>query len=91
MNENMTYTYKLSDGVLHRIIQILQEAMLLNIDVADLMRQIELRASDDDSSKLVLTHEYEEMIVAWHKKLVDDAEKLQSERETTKKGVLLVD
>ena len=35
-------SYKLSDNVLARIVQIVQEGLLLGVDVVDLMRQIEV-------------------------------------------------
>jgi len=49
-------TYKLSDSVLIRIVQIVQEAFATGVDVSDIMRQLELNEAGD--GQLVFTQEY---------------------------------
>jgi transposase-like protein len=75
----MNKPYKLADSVLHRVIQMLQEAMLMGVDVADLMRQMQLVPDASDSHVLVLTEDYLEQVKRWHKQLLEDADKLTAE------------
>lgn len=75
----MNKPYKLADSVLHRVIQMVQEAMLMGVDVADLMRQIELRPNSEDSHVLVLTEEYLDQVKRWHTELLEKAEKLSAQ------------
>jgi hypothetical protein len=70
MSENST-EFKLSDSVLHRVVQIVQEGILLGIDVADLLRQIKLTTGIDEST-LVLTKEYVEFVELSHTKYLDE-------------------
>lgn len=78
----MSQEMKLADSVLHRIIQILQEALLMGVDVSDLMRQIRLVQDAGDSGTLVMSPEYEKQVNDMHEKLLQQAEELQaSERE----------
>ena len=82
---------KLADSVLHRIIQILQEAILLGIDVSDIMRQIRLVPDSSDPHVLVLTEDYVKQVSEWHKKLLDDAEQMSQKlkgEETTNKLIV---
>jgi len=75
----MEKPYKLADSVLHRVIQMLQEAMLVGVDVADLMRSMQLQPHENDPHVLVLTEEYTEQVKRWHKQLLDDAERLSAQ------------
>lgn len=75
----MNKPYRLADSVLHRVIQMLQEAMLIGVDIADLMRQMELKPDENDPHVLVLSEEYLEQIKRWHKQLLADAERLSSQ------------
>ena len=74
----MKTTYKLSDSVLHRIVQIVQEAFLTGVDCADIMRQIELE--EGSSGSLVLTSEYKEMVARQHAEMVKFAEEVQAKK-----------
>ena len=65
-------TYKFSDGVISRIAQILQEAILLGVDIVDILRQVEVQPSQDGTS-LELTAEYTQRVVEMHRKLVEEA------------------
>lgn len=77
---------KLSDQVLHRIVQVIQEAMLLGVDCSDIMRQIRLAVSTDDDSVLVLSEEYQKSVVAMHQKLLEEAMKKSSEKSVFVEG-----
>ena len=77
MSENST-EFKLSDSVLHRVVQIVQEGILLGIDVADLLRQIKLTPDTSSESTLVLTKEYVELVESSHKKYLEElSEKIE--------------
>lgn len=78
----MTQELKLADSVLHRIVQILQEALLEGVDVSDLMRQIRLVKQDDDT--LVLSPEYEKQVTEMHEKLLKQAEELKAAHQEKK-------
>lgn len=76
MSENST-EFKLSDSVLHRVVQIVQEGIIMGIDVADLLRQIKLTPDNSGESTLVLTKEYVELVESSHKKYLEElAEKV---------------
>lgn len=76
--------FKLSDSVLQRIVQIVQEGMLLAGDVVDLLRQLELEACSDDPAKLVLTGEYVELVRRSHDELLQRADEFKLSRELVK-------
>jgi hypothetical protein len=65
-------TYKFSDGVISRIAQILQEAILLGVDIVDILRQVEVHPNSDGTA-LELTPEYSQRVVEMHRKLVEEA------------------
>lgn len=69
-------SYKISDSVAMRFIQIFQEAVLLGVDGADLMRQVRLVVDEKDVDTVTLCPTYEKQVVEMHKKYLDDAEKL---------------
>lgn len=78
----MSQEMKLADSVLHRIIQILQEGLLLGVDVSDLMRQIRLVQATDDTGTLLMAPAYEKQVNEMHEKLLKQAEEQQNaERE----------
>jgi hypothetical protein len=74
-------SYKISDSVAMRFIQIFQEAVLLGVDGADLMRQVRLTADESSPETMTLCPEYEKMVEAQHKKYLEDAEKLKSQSQ----------
>lgn len=51
--------YKFSDEVWCRVVQIIQEAMIVGIDVVDMLRMIEVTAVE---GTLTLTEEYKENV-----------------------------
>lgn len=79
----MKNTYKLADSVLARIVQIIQEGMMVGIDVTDLMRQIELEVELDEmglaTGNLVQTPEYIALVERTHQQYLDRAKQLQEE------------
>lgn len=68
--------YRLSDNVIARIAQIIQEGMLMGVDVVDLMRQMEL-CSNDLSPELELTIEYSKRVEEHYAKMLAEAKALQ--------------
>jgi len=72
-------SYKISDSVAMRFIQIFQEAVLLGIDGADLMRQVRLVVDDATPDTVTLCPAYEKQVAEMHKKYLEDAEKLASQ------------
>lgn len=69
---------RLDDSVLHRIVQIVQEGIIMGIDVADLMRQIRLTKDDSDPELLKLEHEYVLSVEKEHQRAVAEAEEKKS-------------
>lgn len=78
----MKTTFKLSDNVLHRVVQIVQEAFLTGVDCADIMRQIELEEGAEHGT-LELTEKYKQMVKAQHESML----KFVEEKKAEKKGV----
>lgn len=72
MSDSLT-GYKLADSVLHRLVQIVQEGILMGIDVADLLREIKLVPDTLNESTLVLTKGYIEHVETSHKQYLDEA------------------
>jgi len=70
-------SYKLSDNVLARIVQIVQEGLLLGVDVVDLMRQIEVEVGSDGTN-LELSVAYAKQVAEHHQKLLEEAEVLKA-------------
>ena len=71
-------SYKISDSVAMRFIQIFQEAVLLGVDGADLMRQVRLVIDESAPDTVTLCPEYQKQVAEMHKKYLEDAEKLQA-------------
>lgn len=70
---------KLSDSVLHRFVQIFQEAMLTGTDAADHMRMVRVEPDKDDPNVLVLTSDYKEQVKNIHDKYLADIESLKKD------------
>jgi len=69
MNSQM----KFSDSVWHRVVQIVQEAMLTGVDCADLLRQVRVVPDQTDPHVLVLSSEYQKQVREMHEKLLSEA------------------
>jgi len=78
MNGDKIMSYKISDKVAMRMIQIFQEALLLGVDGADLMRQVRLSQDESDSGTLTLDPQYERQVAEMHRKYLEEAESLKS-------------
>jgi len=81
-------SYKISDSVAMRFIQIFQEAVLLGVDGADLMRQVRLVVDDAEPDTMTLSPDYEKQVVEMHKKYLEDAEKLSVVSESSRPGLI---
>lgn len=84
----MRSRFKLSDSVLARIVQVIQEGMILGVDVVDIMRQIELQPDDEDSAMLVMSPEYQQQVKDMHDKYVQQAQELQAQSDASKLVIL---
>jgi len=71
-------SYKMSDTVAMRMIQIFQEALLLGVDGADLMRQVRLVVDAEHPDTVTLDPAYEQQVQSMHKKYLEEAETLKS-------------
>lgn len=76
-------SYKISDTVAMRMIQIFQEALLLGVDGADLMRQVRLVVDASNSDTVTLDPDYEKQVAEMHKKYLDEAETLKAKQAGT--------
>lgn len=76
----MSKKFKHSDEVWHRVVQIVQEAMIMGIDCVDLLRMIEVQ-EDHDTGELALTTEYVKSVDQMHAKWLEEATKLKQEQE----------
>ena len=74
-------SYKLSDTVIARIAQILQEGILLGVDIVDILRQLEVEPGVDGTS-LQLTAEYTKRVIESHRALEAQARELQNKSKT---------
>ena len=76
--------YKLSDDVLRRIVQILQEALLTGTDVSDHLRMIrlaDLRPNEDGSTlTLDLAPDYSKQVQDNFEKMIKEAEEIKENR-----------
>ena len=70
-------SYKISDTVAMRFVQIFQEALLLGLDGADLMRQVRLVVDGSNPDTVTLDPQYELQVKEMHEKYLADVEKLQ--------------
>lgn len=75
---------KFADNVWHRVVQIVQEAMLTGVDCSDLLRQIRVVPDESDPHVLVLSPEYQKQVREMHEKMLDQARELQAQQEGNK-------
>jgi len=69
---------KFADGVWHRVVQIVQEAMLTGVDCADLLRQVRVVPDASDPHVLVLSDAYQKQIREMHEKMLQQAREMQA-------------
>jgi len=70
--------YKISDEVAMRFVQIFQEALLLGVDGADLMRQVRLVLDATESDTLTLDPDYKKFVEESHQKYLKEIEEKRS-------------
>ena len=71
---------KFADSVFHRVVQIVQEAMLTGVDASDLLRQIRVVPDETDPHVLVLTADYQKQVKSMHEKLLAQAREIQGQQ-----------
>jgi hypothetical protein len=76
-----------SDKVWARVVQIVQEAILLGIDCVDLLREIRLCHCHINNDVLVLTDAYVKHVLEMHERLLKELE----EKKAVKQAKLVVD
>lgn len=81
--------YRLDDSVLARIVQIVQEGIILGNDVTDLMRQMRLEVSTETDSTLVLTQEYKDVVKRMHDQLLARAEELKQSSDSASTSTII--
>jgi hypothetical protein len=84
-------SYKISDSVAMRMIQIFQEALLLGVDGADLMRQVRLVVDTTSSDTLTLDPQYEAQVADMHRKYLAEAEALKSKQTNNQSSFVFED
>lgn len=80
-------SYKISDAVAMRMIQIFQEALLLGVDGADLMRQVRLTVDPENSDTMTLDPQYKEQVGQMHQKYLEEAEVLRTTEQNKQLGL----
>ena len=70
-------SYRLSDNVLRRVVQLMQEGLLTGTDVTDHMRMIRLEENTDDSEQLELTAEYRSIVEGQHESMLREVDELK--------------
>ncbi len=76
--------FHLADSVLHRVVQILQEALLTGTDISDILRQIEVCQDSTDPNQLVLTNRYVDMVRKQHESMLKFAEEQKAKIDLLK-------
>ena len=75
---------KFADGIWHRVVCIIQEAMLTGVDCADLLRQVRVVPDETDPHVLLLTPEYQRQVREMHEKMLDQAKQIQASQAGSK-------
>lgn len=68
--------YVIADDVWNRVVQIVQEGMLMGVDVTDMMRQIRVNLTDD--GLIHLTPAYIEMVKGHHQKMLHNVDAIKA-------------
>jgi hypothetical protein len=74
----MSQNLKFDDSVWYRVVQIVQEALLMNVDCVDLLRMIRVQV-EESSGDLVLTEDYQKQVENMHNKWLEAAVNLQAQ------------
>ncbi len=75
----MNKKYKHAGDVWARVIQIIQEAMLMGVDCVDLLRQVEVVEDPEQPGTLILSPEYVTQVERMHQAWLEKAMTLQEE------------
>jgi hypothetical protein len=75
---------KFADNVWHRVVQIVQEAMLTGVDCSDLLRMVRVVPDETDEHVLVLSPEYQKQVREMHEKLLQQAREIQAQTKGNK-------
>lgn len=75
-------SYKISDEVAMRMIQIFQEAVIFGVDGADLLRQVRLVQDPENTDSMALDPEYVASVEKMHEKYLKEAEEKQKEKQS---------
>lgn len=75
---------KFADSVWHRVVQIVQEAMLTGVDCSDLLRQIRCIPDETDPGVMVLSPEYQQQVREMHEKMLTQARAIQAQTKGNK-------
>jgi hypothetical protein len=78
-------SYKISDSVAMRMIQIFQEAVIFGIDGADLLRQVRLVEDPKEEGTLTLDPEYITAVEKMHEQYLSEAKDKKENFESSKK------
>ena len=79
-------SYRITDAVAMRMIQIFQEAVVFGVDGADLMRQVRLVPDPTDPEAMTLDPVYAAAVEESHKKY---AAELEAKSQEQAKGLIL--
>jgi len=82
--------FRLSDNVLRRIVQIVQEGFLTGTDISDHMRMMRLEETAEGSGCLALTDEYKGLVEKQHNQMLQEVEEMK-EAAAESKPVVSVD
>lgn len=74
--------YHLSDSVIARIAQILQEGLLTGTDIVDHLRMLELQPDDVNPQLLVMTTEYAQRVKDMHQRMLEHIAEVQAMQTT---------
>lgn len=76
--------FKFADSVWHRVVQIVQEGMLMGFDVSDGLRQIRVVPDASDPNVLVLSADYQRQVKDMHDKMLQQAREIQASQTGNK-------
>lgn len=69
---------ELSDGVWARVVQVIQEGIILGQDVVDILRLVRVQHDEINPNVLVLSPAYEVRVKEMHARLVEEAQKISN-------------
>lgn len=74
-------SYGLSDQVIARIAQVVQEGILMGVDIVDILRQVQV-IPDDSSQTVIMTETYVKQVKDMHDKLLANVEEIKLQNDT---------